>query len=101
MVDDETRFVAEASRPETRMVTVAGDDQDVDAAGNRLHHFAFDASTSAEQRDVWTAESRGSRGEQIRGFVAGDSRVRLGWSASGGAASEEADGCRACCLGDV
>jgi hypothetical protein len=63
VVDDETRFMAEASRSEARMVTIARDHQDVDLLGDCLHHLAFDASAQADQCRVWTPETSCSCGE--------------------------------------
>jgi hypothetical protein len=83
------------------MVTVARHHEDIDPVGNRLHHLAFDAPTPADQRRIRAAETSGRRGEQIRRFVVSDAIVRAGWSAPGGAASEESDRCRACRLRDV
>jgi hypothetical protein len=83
------------------MVTVSRDHEDVHTIGDRLHDFAFDAPTPAEQRRIRAAETSRGRGEQVRCFVAGDGLVRLGWPAPGGAASEESDCCRACRLRDV
>jgi hypothetical protein len=101
VIDHEPRFVAEASRSEARMITVARDHQDVDAVGDCLHHFAFDAPTPAERRRVWTAETSGCRGKQIRGFVAGDSVVRTGRSTSCAAATEQTDGRSVSRFGDI
>jgi hypothetical protein len=47
MVDDESRFLAQALRPQPGLVAVSGDDEQV-SAGRRGHYFPFQAALAAD-----------------------------------------------------
>ena len=72
MVDDETSGVAQAVRTETRTVTVASHNQEVDALGDCADNFAFDPSPKMKKLSVVPSELRCRGFQDLQGLLVRD-----------------------------
>jgi len=69
VVDYEASGVAQAVRTETRTVTVAGHNQEVDALGDRGDNFALNPSPTMNKLRVLPFEQRCRGLQDLRGFL--------------------------------
>ncbi len=101
MVDDKAGRVTEASGAEPRVVTIARDDEHIDARCDRLQDLTLDAPTPADQLSVGSAKASRSGGKQLGRLALGDVVIAGRRLPSGKAAPEQSSGSGAGSLGDV
>jgi hypothetical protein len=72
VVDNEASGMAQAVRTETRTVTVAGHNQDVDALGDCADNFALHSSPTMNKLSVLPSEPRCRGLQDLRGLLVRD-----------------------------
>ena len=101
MVDDEASGVAQAVRTETRTVTVAGHNQEIDAVGDCSDNFALHPAPKMNKLRVLPSEPRCRGLQDLQGLLVRDLLKTADRPVRAKSPTEQSGGCRFGDLADI